>query len=124
MMKTVRNIFIHFKKKTLLYFIAIAGFCALSSFTYESGNTQIKIIKCYPNPATSIINFEFDKSLANTATTTLQIYSFSGKKMNETPVSEGKVSFQLTNYYRGIYVYQLRDKDGKIIESGKFQVVK
>lgn len=28
------------------------------------------------------------------------------------------------NYYRGIYIYQLRDLNGRMIESGKFQVIK
>ncbi|WP_158638326.1 T9SS type A sorting domain-containing protein [Panacibacter ginsenosidivorans] len=85
--------------------------------------TQIKIVKCYPNPATSVINFEFQSGADRNAV--LQIYSFSGKKMKDIPVSLGKVSVILDNeYYRGIYVFQLRDKNGNIIETGKFQVVK
>lgn len=81
------------------------------------------ITRFYPNPASSIISFEFQKSLDRTSYI-LQVYSFSGKKMTELSVNDSKLSIPLDNYYRGLYVYQLRDKSGNIIESGKFQVVK
>jgi gamma-glutamylcyclotransferase (GGCT)/AIG2-like uncharacterized protein YtfP len=45
--------------------------------------------------------------------------------MYETRVQDTKITVQLDeNYYRGIYVYQLRDIAGRLIESGKFQVIK
>ena len=45
--------------------------------------------------------------------------------MSDQVVTNNKVSVLLGNdFYRGIYVFQLRDKDGKLIESGKFQIVK
>src|SRR2546423_13051499 len=93
-------------------------------FVYLSGHNDIfffekKVVKFYPTPATSVVNFEF------TAPYTLQIYSFTGKKMTEVNASANKVSIILNNdFYRGIYVYQLRDKTGRIIETGKFQVIK
>jgi len=30
----------------------------------------------------------------------------------------------LTDFTRGIYIFQLKDQNGKVIESGKFQVNK
>jgi hypothetical protein len=39
-------------------------------------------------------------------------------------VTDQKITVSLTDFYRGVYVFQLRDKQGNIIESGKFQVVK
>ena len=33
-----------------------------------------------------------------------------------------KVTVDLNEFTRGIYIYHLRDPNGKIIESGKFQV--
>ena len=40
-------------------------------------------------------------------------------------ITDAKLNIVLDdNYYRGIYVYQLHDQTGKIIESGKFQVSK
>ncbi len=47
-----------------------------------------------------------------------------GKKVNEFNKIPPMMTMPLDDFYRGIYVYQLRDKGGKIIDSGKFQVVK
>ena len=86
------------------------------------GDPIAKLIKPYPIPATTAINFDFqygyDKSFS------LQIYNFMGKKIVELPTLSPHIVMSLEDFYRGIYVYQLRDKEGKIIESGKFQVVK
>lgn len=81
-----------------------------------------RITKIYPNPATSFINFEFDKKFNNSYT--IVIYSFIGKKVDEIKVNNQKITIPLTEYYRGIYIFQLRDSKGNIVESGKFQVVK
>jgi len=82
-----------------------------------------KIIKAYPNPATSYIIFEFDKSVDRSYS--LQIYAFYGKKMAELHINESKLNIYLDdNYMRGLYIYQLADLSGKIVESGKFQVNK
>jgi hypothetical protein len=59
------------------------------------------------------------------STTLIAIYSFYGKKMSEQRLSSNKVSFTLDdNYTRGLYIFQLRDQSGRLIESGKFQVNK
>jgi hypothetical protein len=47
-----------------------------------------------------------------------------GKKVHEINKILPRMYIPLEDFYRGIYVYQLRDKEGNIIESGKFQVVK
>ena len=87
-------------------------------------STQVKVVKCYPNPATSIINFEFPSGVEKNST--IQIYSFSGKKITEVSANSSKITVLLddNNYYRGIYVFRLVDKNGKIVETGKFQVVR
>lgn len=80
-----------------------------------------RILKFYPNPATTTITFEFigevDKSYS------LQLYNFMGRKLSETAATGQRTSFSLDGYYRGVYIYQLRDKYGRIVDSGKFQVV-
>lgn len=82
-----------------------------------------KITHFYPNPAVNYINFTFDKTVDRSYT--LQIYSFMGKKMNESRISDTKLTITLDDaYFRGIYIYQLRDQSGRIVESGKFQVVR
>ncbi len=34
------------------------------------------------------------------------------------------LQINLNDYHRGIYIYQIRNKRGQVIESGKFQVLK
>jgi Secretion system C-terminal sorting domain len=81
-----------------------------------------KVIKYYPNPAVSLINFEFQKSYDKSFS--LQIFNFLGKKVMEFQTLEPKTQVNLSDFFRGIYIFQLRDPTGKIIESGKFQVIK
>jgi hypothetical protein len=53
------------------------------------------------------------------------VFSFLGRKMYETAnISQRITTLSLTDYNRGVYVYQLRDRNGKLVESGKFQVSK
>ncbi len=85
-------------------------------------NNSSRLLKLYPNPATTIINFEYLKS--NQRNLTLQIYNFVGKKIYETSTVSQKTTVPLNEFYRGVYIFQLRDKTGQIVESGKFQVSK
>lgn len=83
-----------------------------------------KLVQMFPNPATTVINFTCQGPTNQQHI--LQIYSFIGKKMTEVRIfGNTRLTVQLDeNYYRGIYIYQLRDLDGRMIESGKFQVIK
>lgn len=85
-------------------------------------NVQSKAVRFYPNPANNIINFEFSRPVQRDYT--LQVFNFLGKKVFESNAISQKTSIPLTDFYRGIYIFQLRDKSGRIIESGKFQVSK
>ncbi len=112
-------------KRIFYIFIFIAGFYFSSSAQVRSsspGNFAVKTVKIYPNPAVSFINFEFSKLYDQSYS--LQIYNFIGKKVADVKPTEKKIALPLTEYYRGVYIFQLRDKQGNIIEAGKFQVVK
>ena len=112
--------------KKIVYILILLIGINFTSFAQTKSPAQgepiAKLIKPYPIPATTAINFEFlygyDKNFS------LQIYNFMGKKVNEFSKIPPMMIVPLDDFYRGIYVYQLRDKDGKIIDSGKFQVVK
>ncbi|HEX3024092.1 MAG TPA: T9SS type A sorting domain-containing protein, partial [Chitinophagaceae bacterium] len=99
----------------------------VSSFTALPHNElpfdQTRTVQFYPNPASSVIYFEFPSNFEK-ENYSLHIYNFLGKKMNELQINSSKLSVQLDNYLRGLYIFQIRDKMGAIIESGKFQVVK
>lgn len=82
---------------------------------------EVRIVKFYPNPATSFIYFEIEKEPFKTYS--LQIFNFLGKKVYEASINS-KTFVDLTNLVRGIYIFQLRDETGRISETGKFQVSK
>src|SRR5436853_6337736 len=83
---------------------------------------QMRTIRCYPNPAVSFINFEFPDVYIS-KDFSLQVFSFTGRKMYEMNITSAKATITFSNdFYRGIYIYQLKDKDSRIVETGKFQV--
>jgi len=79
-------------------------------------------IKFYPNPAISTITFDFQKAIDKSYS--FQIYNFLGKKVFEAPAVEQKTLVNLSDFFRGIYIFQLKDQNGKILTTGKFQVSK
>jgi hypothetical protein len=110
-------------KKLFYILIFIVGLQASSNAQVKHlANDAVKTVKFYPNPATSFINFEFAENYDDSYT--LVIFNFIGKKVEDLKVTDQKITVSLTDFYRGVYIFQLRDKQGNIIESGKFQVVK
>lgn len=83
----------------------------------------MKIVKLYPNPATSRINFEIQQH-NNDRLYDLIVYNFLGKKVDQLKNINGRTTVDLGSYYSGVYIFQLRDRDGNLVESGKFNVVK
>jgi len=81
-----------------------------------------RIMKLYPNPATSFIKFEFQKSFDKGYS--LQVINFLGKQVYEAKNINSTTTLDLAAYNRGMYIYQLKDQTGKVLESGKFQVSK
>ncbi|MEP6595966.1 MAG: T9SS type A sorting domain-containing protein [Ginsengibacter sp.] len=124
------KILFHKKISLTRKFILTACFLICGWFVYAEGvndsyfDTQVKMVKCYPNPAISFINLEVPGNFV-AKNYSLQIYSFSGKKMFEKDITNAKITVNFSNdFYRGVYIYHLHDKAGKIIETGKFQVVR
>lgn len=113
----------------LLVCMILGSSFAPDDFPYEKKTSLVlaeapsKVTRYYPNPATTVINFEFDKTVDRSYT--LLICNFLGKRMTEQRITESKLVITLDDqYYRGLYIYQLRDQSNRIIESGRFQVVK
>jgi len=111
--------------KKIYLIILLLTFCLGSKATtgivpFENDGT-VKVYRFYPNPASSFINFEFkytDESY------TLQIYNFLGKRVYSQVVNNNKIIVPVENLYRGLYIYQLRNTVGNIVESGKFQIAR
>ena len=81
-----------------------------------------RILKVYPNPATTFTKFEFQKNYDKGFT--LQVISFIGKQVFESKNIGSTTTLDLSTFNRGVYIYQLKDPSGKVLESGKFQVSK
>ncbi len=79
-----------------------------------------RVTKFYPNPAVSQITFDFDQNFDKSYS--FQVYNFVGKKVLDIPAVNQKTVVNVTDFYRGVYIFQLKDKSGKMIDSGKFQV--
>ncbi len=87
-----------------------------SSRISPSSETTDRIIKLYPNPATTTITFDLQKGYQKGMS--VQIYSFLGTKMYEIPNVPQKISIDLVEFNRGLYMYHLLVATGKVIESG------
>ena|SRR4249919_215748 len=104
-------------------FLTSAGASAQSRTPGFPDNGSLATVRFYPNPATSFITFE-DFSKKYDKNYTIQLFNFLGKKVYEFNLGDQKNIVNLSDFFRGIYIFQLRDPSGKILESGKFQVNK
>lgn len=106
----------------LIFIIGLNFTLQAQNKSANSGNGTEKLIKLYPIPASTVINFDFvagyDKSLS------FEVYNFTGKKVYELKNPPQKFILTLTDFSRGFYYYQLRDKTGKLIETVRFLVLK
>lgn len=97
------------------------GFIANSQDSRASAQDIMgKVVKLYPNPATSYITFDLQKSYQQGLTIT--VYNFLGKKMYENQSVSEKTTLTLTDFSRGVYIYHITNQGGKVIDTGKFQV--
>ncbi len=92
-----------------------------SSRSAPTADVQDRIVKLYPNPATTYITFDLQKNYR--AGLTITVYNgVLGKKVYESVNTPSKVTVDLSDFNRGVYIYHVSDAGGRIIESGKFQV--
>ena len=112
--------------KRILLFLSIILLTATNSKGQSdrgpSPDQLQRILKVYPNPATTFTKFEFKKSFDKGYT--LHVINFIGKQVYEAKNITTTTTLDLSNYNRGVYIYQLKDQSGKVVESGKFQVSK
>lgn len=109
------------KRFLLIVFILVVSIFQLPAQGRGTSNFGASpIMRFYPNPASSFVSFDFQKSYDRGYA--LQIYNFLGKKMYEAANIGQKTTINLNDFNRGIYIYQLYDRTGKLVESGKFQV--
>ena len=106
----------------ILIFIIGLNFTSFAQNKTAGPDPAAKLIKFYPNPATTYINFDFQRGYDKSFT--LEIYNFMGKKVYELQNVLPRTNVSLTEFYRGLYSYKLFDKNAKVVESGRFLVIK
>jgi len=111
-------------KQLLLSLVLLVGVASGSraQTPVSFGGEPVSLLRFYPNPATTQVSFDFGRSYSQGYT--IRIYNFLGRKMYEAVNIGQRTQLNLSDYNRGVYVYQLFDKSGKMVESGKFQVSK
>lgn len=80
--------------------------------------TAAASLKVYPNPAKEVLNFfmDYDKAL------TVTLLDITGKHLEVSPFWLKQTSINVSNYYLGVYMYQISGENGEIIKTGKFAV--
>ena len=111
----------------LFYLIILMLFCSVATVKSQSQlpgfpDPESVSVRFYPNPASSFITFDLLKNYGKNYS--IQVFNFLGKKVYEFSAAHQKTIVNLTDFFRGIYIFQLKDPNGKIVESGKFQVNK
>ena len=112
-------------KKFLLILSLFAGTLATKAQNkpLPLSGMQASIVRFFPNPASSSISFDFQKDYEQGYS--IQIFNaILGRKMFELTNMPERMSVNLADFSRGMYIYQLRDRSGRMVESGKFQVAK
>lgn len=112
------------KQLVVLIFVAIAstGVSFAQKVWRSSAATENPVIvKFFPNPAITTLNFEFKLPVERGAM--LEVFSFLGRKMAALPVNSQRLVLNVTDFYKGIYVFQLVSPNGKVLETNKFQVI-
>ena len=106
----------------LLSFILLSSVQAKSQARGPMPDPEIKIVKFYPNPAVSFITFEVEKE--SNKVYSLQIFNFLGRKVKDVADISPKTIVNLSDLVRGIYIFQLKEQNGRVADSGTFQVNK
>ncbi|WP_119078647.1 T9SS type A sorting domain-containing protein [Chitinophaga alhagiae] len=115
-----------FKNSTLILLLLLCTFAlpawSQSKPTSTEQESVVKIVKAYPNPASTKIYFEIQRN--NDKIYEIIVFNFLGKKVDHLKNVSVKKELNLENYYSGLYIFQLREVNGTLVESGKFNVVK
>jgi hypothetical protein len=88
--------------------------------SYNQKEKEKLLVRFFPNPAINFINFEFREMPPSGSS--LQIYSFLGRQVAIAPVNARRITVNVSELFRGLYVFQIITPSGKIFETNKFQV--
>lgn len=108
----------------IFYILSIILFISVQVKSQTRSTPQdpaVRVTRFYPNPAVSQITFDFEQG-TDKNNYSFQIFNFVGKKVYESQNVSSKTVVDVTDFYRGVYIFRVEDKTGKVIDTGKFQV--
>ena len=110
------------KNLLLISFLILLSAAAYSQkiLPQAAGVQEVKSIRFFPNPASTIVTFEFTEALEKGYS--LQVYSFLGRQVLTVPVTGSRISINVTDFIKGVYIFQVRNSNGRIVATNKFQV--
>lgn len=109
-------------KSFLLILFIIFSTVFAQAQTRVSLQESAMVLRFYPNPARSFVTFDFDRGYDKGFS--IQVFNVLGRKMYQGANLNQRTTINLTDFERGMYVYQLFDRTGRMVESKKFQVSK
>lgn len=74
----------------------------------------------YPNPANNVLNIK----LASCETGTVKVIDITGREISSSQFSNKQAQINTSCFSNGIYFYQVFDRSGNWVDTGKFSVVK
>lgn len=77
-------------------------------------------VNVYPNPAQNTLFFSVDASKAKS----IQVFDIAGKMMNAYSINVNNPQIDVSTFANGIYSYTIVDKNGEVLNRGKFTVAK
>lgn len=110
-------------KRIFILLLLLASFCEGSAQVKRIAmDEHVRRTSIYPNPARSFVRIQY--KYASPQPSALAVFNFLGQKQMEMFQPGTNVYIDLAEFKRGIYIFQFRDKNGQIVDSGKFQVEK
>lgn len=81
-------------------------------------DSELNSVTVFPNPSSSVVNF----ALSNRFSGNVCVFDLTGKMVDKTYFTEGKARVDVSTLQKGIYIYSVRNEEGKAIKSGKITV--
>lgn len=81
----------------------------------KAGSTELSV---FPNPASSVINFNTDHAEATKVT----LYDLTGKAVANELFEDGRSKITVSSLSNGMYLYTVTGKNNQVLNTGKFNV--
>ena len=92
--------------------------CSFTGYNGINEATQNNGVNIYPNPSSSLTNFDVTSENANNVV----VYDMTGREVTSSIILNKKATINSSNLAEGVYSYSIVGKQGEVISRGKFSV--